>query len=192
MDDAAAHRRSLASTFGSGEDSLIFFGQGGELAYMAESGEASAEERIRTLLGEAGERGLAAARRRVMRRPLGSGGYQAQSIIFSERDRDSPASGLASEPLSELLHLASTRKGQQPTLRAGRESTVGSVLQSLMGMSGAEAERKRGGAPDPAAPSTPAQQARAAFMEELLLSSLGRHVSTLGSEPLDAAAGPGV
>lgn len=58
--------------------SLIFFGQGGEL-FMGEDG--SAEERIKSLLGDSAERG-GLVRRRIVRRPLS--GYHAQPMVFSE------------------------------------------------------------------------------------------------------------
>jgi hypothetical protein len=186
MDPDGAHRRALASTFGQGDDSLIFFGQGAELAYMAEASEASAEERIKGLLGEtAGERGLAAARRRVMRRPLGSGSYQAQAIVFSDRERDA-VSALSSEPLSELLQLAASRKGQVP-LRACRDSSSSSVLQSLSGLTAAaDTDRRRGPGGEAAAALSPAQQLRAAFVQEVLLSTLAQPVTALDCGPLDA------
>jgi len=176
-------------------DELIFFGQGGaELAYaMGESSEASAEERIKSLLGDSGERGLAAARRRVVRRPLG--GYQAQTIVFSERDRDAAPPGLsAGEPLSELLQLAASRKGSLPRCSRDSGSASSSMLQSLSGLTAgaADAERKRAGE-TAGAPATPAQQLRAAFVQELLLSTLAHPASSLDDGPLDAplASRPG-
>ena len=85
--------------------SLVLFGQGGGELYMGEEGEGggSAEERIRTLLGDGSDRGLA---RRRIRRPLG-GGYQSQGLVFSDGERDS-----GQDPLSELLaHLTASRSG---------------------------------------------------------------------------------
>ena len=151
------------------EDSLMF---GADIG-----GETSAEERIKSLLGDPSDRGLAAARRRVVRRPFGSGGYQAQAIIFSERERDGSPS-LSTEPLSaELLQLAASRKGHMP-LRASRDST-GSVLQSLT------AATEPGRARAMAGGATPAQQLRAVFVQELLLSTLALPASSLDPGPLD-------
>ncbi len=175
----------MASTFGAadfqGEESLIF----GDIAELG-GDSASAEERIKSLLGgDSAERGL--ARRRVVRRPFGSGGYQAQTIVFSERERDgSPA--LSSEPhISELLQLAATRsKGQLP-LRATRESTAGSMLQSLTVATESGRTRAPGGAEGGGStPATPAQQLRAAFVQELLLSTLALPTAGLDPGPLDA------
>lgn len=59
--------------------SLIFFGQGGEL-FMGEDG--TAEERLKSLLGDSSDRG-GLVRRRIVRRPLSSG-YQAQPMVYSE------------------------------------------------------------------------------------------------------------
>jgi len=192
--DSAQHRRAIASTFGASNDELIFFGQGAELAYAMGEGDASAEERIKSLLGDPGERGLAAARRRVVRRPLGGGGYQAQTIVFSERDRDAASPGLSSEPLSELLQLAASRKGSLPRCSRDSGSASSSMLQSLSGLTAGavDAERKRAGE-TAGAPATPAQQLRAAFVQELLLSTLAHPASSLDDGPLDAplASRPG-
>ena len=152
-----------------GEESLIF----GDMAELG--GDVSAEERIKSLLGgDPAERGL--ARRRVVRRPFGSGGYQAQTIVFSERERDG-AQSLSSEPFSELLQLAATRsKGQLP-LRASRDPAA------------TESGRARvpgGGDGGSGAAVTPAQQLRAAFVQELLLSTLALPTAGLDPGPLDA------
>ena len=74
-----------------GEESLIF----GDMAELG--GDVSAEERIKSLLGgDPAERGL--ARCRVVRRPFGSGGYQAQTIVFSERERSCSRRTLCPRP----------------------------------------------------------------------------------------------
>ena len=154
-----------------GEESLIF----GDMAELG--GDVSAEERIKSLLGgDPAERGL--ARRRVVRRPFGSGGYQAQTIVFSERERERDgAQSLSSEPFSELLQLAATRsKGQLP-LRASRDPAA------------TESGRARvpgGGDGGSGAAVTPAQQLRAAFVQELLLSTLALPTAGLDPGPLDA------
>ena len=96
--------------------------------------------------------GLAASRRRIVRRPLGSG-YQAQTIVFSERDRDASPSLTGSEPLSELLQqLAASRKsmmeGGPPSRPAGGAGNASaSVLSSLglVGADGAERPKRVGG-----------------------------------------------
>lgn len=170
----------------------MFFGQGGDsaLAYMAEGadGVAAAEERLKSYaLGDPGERGL--ARRRVVRRPLGSG-YQAQAIVLSERDgAGQGGAGLSStEPLSDLLmQLTSSRSkaGQSWSGRAAasqRDGAGTSVLSSLTGLSAAADSRRTS---DAAA--SPAQQLRASFVQELMLSALSQPISALDSGPLDAA-----
>lgn len=186
MDRHAA--RVQASAFGQGEDSsLVFFGGGGaDFAYMQPEGavDALAAEERSKYLGEPGS--LAATRRRVVRRPLGSGSYQAQSIVFSERDRDSPSLA-SSEPLGELLQqLAASRKHGMPR-GAARESGGGlsgsSVLSSLSGLVAEGTERRR--AADAAAVATPAQQKRAIFVQELMLSALSQPVDKLDYGPLD-------
>lgn len=152
-----------------GEESQIsqIFGDIAELG-----GDVSAEERIKSLLGgDPAERGL--ARRRVVRRPFGS---QAHTIVFSERERDG-AHSLSSEPFSELLQLAAMRsKGQLP-LRASRDPAA------------TESSRTRapgGGDGGNGAAVTPAQQLRAAFVQELLLSTLALPTAGLDPGPLDA------
>lgn len=223
-DSSAQHRRAIAaSSFGQPEE-LIFFGQGAELAYaMGEGGEDSAEERIKTLLGsDPGERGLAAARRRVVRRPLGSSGYQAQTIVFSERDR---GDALSSEPLSELLQLAASRKGQLPRccrdsgaphaatspsparasdnlarpcppllLRVAASSTTPSVLQTLTGhLTASAAEAERlNRRHGVAGEPKPEQLIRGAFVQELLLSMLAAPAESLDGGPLDGPLPEGV
>ena len=133
-----------------GEESLIF----GDMAELG--GDVSAEERIKSLLG----------------------GYQAQTIVFSERERERDgAQSLSSEPFSELLQLAATRsKGQLP-LRASRDPAA------------TESGRARvpgGGDGGSGAAVTPAQQLRAAFVQELLLSTLALPTAGLDPGPLDA------
>jgi hypothetical protein len=162
----------MAYTFGTevlphGEESQIsqIFGDIAELG-----GDVSAEERIKSLLGgDPAERGL--ARRRVVRRPFGS-----HTIVFSERERDG-AHSLSSEPFSELLQLAAMRsKGQLP-LRASRDPAA------------TESSRARapgGGDGGNGAAVTPAQQLRAAFVQELLLSTLALPTAGLDPGPLDA------
>ena len=113
---ARMQSRAAMSAAGLDRESLLLIGQGGEL-YMGEDGEGgSAEERIRTLLGDsAGSAGLA---RRRIRRPLG-GGYAAQGLAFSERE----AGG--GDSLNELLaHLTATRSGMAgvPGSSRGRDA----------------------------------------------------------------------
>lgn len=151
-------------------ESLIFFGSSpAEFAYMAEAGDASAEERIKSLLGESADRGIA-ARRRVVRRPLG--GHPA--------DGSSPSLS-AGEPLSDLLlHLAASRKGGPggtQMLRAAGETAVSSMLSSL-----ADLEGKR-----PPEACTPAQQVRGSFVKELMLSALAQPAASLDLGPLDGS-----
>jgi len=148
------------------EDSLIFFGQGSE--FFEGSDPSAADERIRSYLDPG-------SRRRVVRRP----GYQAPgTIVFSERGDGSLAS---SEPLSELLQqLAASRKNLMDGVLSNRpRSSVGgsgsasaSVLSSL-GLAGADGtERKRAGGEVSAVPASPAEQLRANFVQELMLSAL--------------------
>lgn len=184
----------FSATFGGGqEDSLIFFGQGAELAYAMAEGDNAEERALKAYLGDpSGERGLTAARRRVVRRPLGSG-YPANTIVFSERERDGTSPTLSSEPLSELLQqLAASRKGQQgssvaATLRGAREAAAGgSLLSSITaGLEASGKQRAAGahGASD-AAP-TPEQVLRAGFVQEVMLSALAQSVGSLDYGPLD-------
>ena len=153
---------------------LIFFGQG-EFAAFADGSDPSAEERIKSYL----DPGLVASRRRVVRRPLGSS-YQAQTIVFSERDRDGAPSHSSSEPLSDLLQqLAASRKSMLEgvpssgrPMRAGGSSASSSVLSSL-GLAADGAERRRaGGELAAGVAASPADQLRACFVQELMLSAL--------------------
>ena len=153
---------------------------------IEDAGDPSTEERMKALLSDAGERGLAAARRRVVRRPLG---YQAPAIVFSERERED-SSRIGAEPLSELYHLSASRKGQLP-VRAFRDNTAGSILKSLTAAT--EAGRRRigdgagtSGDGDAAATVSPAQKMRAVFVQELLLSTIGEPLSDLNPGPLGA------
>lgn len=161
-----------AQRAGMDPESLIFFGQSpAEFAYLAEA--ESAEERIKSLLGESGA-GPAGARRRVVRRPLS--GYQAA-------DGSSPGIS-ASEPLSDLLmHLAASRKaaGGGAPRAAGGESAVSSMLSSLSALEGRQT---------PDAPATPAQATRGKFVRELMLSSLAQPSASLDLGPLDAPLQP--
>lgn len=182
-------RRSAAAAAFGADDSLLFFGQSSSADFSYEVSEAAAEEqRIKAYLGEASERGLA-SRRRVVRRPLGGAGYQAQSIVFSgsERDRDGAPSLSGSEPLSELLQqLAASRKGP----RSGRDSAPSLHSSIAAGLAAADelADRKRGAASAAAAElATPAQLMRASFVQELMLSALSQPVDGLDGGRLDLA-----
>ena len=173
------------NAFGGQEDSLIFFGQGGGDFAMADAETVSAEERIikNYLGGEPGERG-GVSRRRVVRRPLGGGAYQAHTMVFSERDGSSQGLS-ASEPLSELLQqLAASRKGSRTTARENIPSLHSSIAAGLAA-AGDVSDRKRSEAN--AAAASPAQQLRACFVQELVLSALSQPVSALDQGPLDLA-----
>ena len=168
--------------------SLILFGQGGEL-FMGEEGDGSAEERIRTLLGDGSDRGLA---RRRIRRPL-SGGYQSQGLVFSEREgRDG-----GGDPLSELLaHLNASRTGQAALRPRGDSIESAAVLSGLSQLAAEEIKPLSVG--QQLAENTPAhgrlQAQRCRFMQELMLSALAASPDTLClgplGEPLPPAASP--
>ena len=159
---------------------LAFYGQS-EFASFADGSDASADERmIKSYLDPS----LVASRRRVVRRPLGSG-YQAQTIVFSERERDGSPSLTGSEPLSELLQqLAASRKSMlesgMPSARPARASSGGaggasaSVLSSLglMGTEGTERRRLGGDLNSSCAGVNPTEQLRAHFVQECMLSAL--------------------
>lgn len=160
--------------------SLILFGQGGEL-FMGDEGDGSAEERIRSLLGEGSDRGLA---RRRIRRPLG-GSYQSQGgLVFSERDRD------GGDPLSELLaHLNASRTGQ--ALRSRSDPIESAAALSGLSQLAAE-ESKPLSVGQQLAESTPAhgrlQAQRCRFMQELMLSAMAASPDTLRLGPLGEPA----
>ena len=102
--------------------SLILFGNGGEL-FMGDEGDGSAEERIRTLLGDGSDRGLA---RRRIRRPLGGSYQSSQGLVFAERERD------GGDPLSELLaHLSASRSGAAAAARPRGDPFDASALSQL-------------------------------------------------------------
>jgi hypothetical protein len=159
------------------QDSLVFFGQG-EFAAFADGSDPSADERIKSYLDPS----LVAQRRRVVRRPLGSG-YQAQTIVFSERDRDAAPSLASSEPLSELLQqLAASRKSMlegvpsRPARAVGSGGASASVLSSL-GLDGSERKRTASEMSSAVAAS-PTDQLRACFVQELMLSALSAPSTT--------------
>ena len=183
-----AQRHRLDMDYASVEpQSLILFGQGGEL-FMGEEGDGSAEERIRTLLGDGSDRGLA---RRRIRRPL-SGGYQSQSgLVFSERERD------GGDPLSELLaHLNASRTGQAALRSRGDPIESAAALSGLSQLAAEESKPLSVG--QQLAESTPAhgrlQAQRCRFMQELMLSAMAASPDTLRlgplGEPLPPASSP--
>ena len=102
---------------------LIFFGQGGEL-FMGDSSDPSAEERIKSLIGE-GSSGL--SRRRLVRRPLGS--YTPQPLVFASEvsgpptPRDSARVLPASPVLSSPTQFAPTRSAIARAAARRREPT---------------------------------------------------------------------
>ena len=82
-------------------DELIFYGQSGEL-FVGE-GDASAEERIKSLLSDNDRGGL--MRRRIVRRPLSNGTYTSQSLSFAEvrlHTPDPAVSHAADSPLAMI------------------------------------------------------------------------------------------
>jgi hypothetical protein len=158
----------------------MFFAQGSDFSF--DGTDPSAEERLKSYLAEQGN-SLAAAsqRRRVVRRPMGSS-YPTQTIVFSDRDRDGASASLSTEPLSELLQqLAASRKGQ--AMPRARDSSS-SLLSSLSGLAAAAdgADRKSAGSSEPA---SPAQQLRACFVQELMLSAMSQPLDALDHGPLD-------
>ena len=169
---SAAGRSAAMSAAGLDRESLLLIGQGGEL-YMGEDGEGgSAEERIRTLLGDGADRGLA---RRRIRRPLG-GGYSAQGLAFSERERE------GSDSLNELLaHLTASRSGLPSSSRARDAADSTAALTALEKMLAEEESRP------PFAQgiveNTPAHAQemalRSRFVQEMLLSSICANPASL-------------
>lgn len=168
----------LGGSASAAEESLIFFGQG-ELASFADGSDASADERMKSVLDPA----LVASRRRVVRRPLGAGYGGSQAIVFS--DRDASPSLASSEPLSELLQqLAASRKsmleGTGPVARAPRglagssgASGTSAVLSSLgLTAEGAESRGTKRAAMGEHSGANPTEQMRAYFVQELMLSAL--------------------
>ena len=169
---ARMQSRAAMSAAGLDRESLLLIGQGGEL-YMGEDGEGgSAEERIRTLLGDGADRGLA---RRRIRRPLG-GGYAAQGLAFSERERE------GSDSLNELLaHLTASRSGLPSSSRARDAADSTAALTALEKMLAEEESRP------PFAQgiveNTPAHAQemalRSRFVQEMLLSSICANPASL-------------
>ncbi|KAL1526314.1 hypothetical protein AB1Y20_015029 [Prymnesium parvum] len=158
--------------------SLIFFGQGGEL-FMGEDG--TAEERLKSLLGDSSDRaGL--ARRRIVRRPLS--GYQAQSMLFSERDA---ASSLAAgDPLSEMfMHLAATRKEQSSGRTGNVEPSISATFMSGLAQLGTE-ESFGNRIPHAKESSSALTQLRSCFVQEMMLSALTDESTLSQMGPLDA------
>jgi len=155
---------------GAMSSSLIFFGQGGEL-FMGEEpllGESSAD-RIKSLLGDSSADRAGLVRRRIVRRPLS--GYQAQPMVFSERDSASPS--LASgDPLSEMLmHLAASRKEQSAGRSSGGDSSVSaSMLSGLAQLASDEGIGSR--IPHASDSSAASAQLRSRFLQELMLAAL--------------------
>lgn len=110
----------------------LFHGKADEL--FVGDGERSAEERLKSLLGESDRGGL--IRRRIVRRPLSSGSYVSQSLnpphCFSERERpsqrerDNGSPSLRNaDPLSDLLsHLAASRKAHEAPMMRLREASL--------------------------------------------------------------------
>lgn len=156
-------------------DDVFFFGSehfGGDVGDAA-----SAEERM--LLGES-DRGL--MRRRVVRRSLGSA---ASSLLsFTERDVDETGG----DPLSDLLtHIAASRQaaGEPPSLLRARGVSALSALSSSLAALPLTDEplAHRPGAPTPAQ-----REQRAAFVEQLLLSSLSDLISLAFKAPAVGAA----
>jgi len=158
-------------------EELIFCGQGGEL-FVGE-GDASAEERIKSLLSE-GDRGL--MRRRIVRRPISGGTYaSSQPLGLSERD----GSLLSIDPLSELLsHLTASRaKAHEPMARLGRERDAAG-LSGLAALALEETGKQTKGLQLdlPVAANSERSNLRARFVQDLILSSL--------ASPADSAAAP--
>ena len=149
---------------------LFFQGGAGDLFLSEDS---SAEERIKSLLGDAADRG----RRRIVRRPLGSGGYGSQALVFAERDRDGGSSSPGGDPLSELLaHLAASRKSGDPA--RAREAAAGLGGGGLGGLAqiAAEESQRRGlrlNLPEAnSAATVERRHLRARFVQELVVSAM--------------------
>lgn len=165
-------------------DELLFFGHGADLL-MGDDEQVSAEERIKSYLGEPSDRGVP-ARRRVIRRPLGGGGYQAQTIVFSERDRD--AVGLSgSEPLSELLQQLGSSRSKGAPSAAGVPQLHSGLAAGLAAAADDSERRKQRAGGGRATTVSPEQQMRACFVQELMLAALSQPVAELDGGPLDAA-----
>ena len=155
---------------GMDRESLMLLGQGGEL-YMGEDGDGgSAEERIRTLLGD----GAAGIARRRIRRPLGGGYAAAQGLAFAESQRE------GGDSLNELLaHLTATRSGMPSSSRARDAADSNAALTALEKMLAEEDARPSFA--QQIVENTPAHARdmalRSRFMQELMLSSMGRGAS---------------
>jgi len=187
-------RAAMAAGMAAGMDreSLMLLGQGGEL-YMGEDGDGgSAEERIRTLLGD----GAAGIARRRIRRPLGGGYAAAQGLAFAESQRE------GGDSLNELLaHLTATRSGMPSSSRARDAADSNAALTALEKMLAEEDARPSFA--QQIVENTPAHARdmalRSRFMQELMLSSIAAKPESLtgvslapeetwGAAPVDAAA----
>ena len=148
---------------------LFFQGGAGDLFLSEDS---SAEERIKSLLGDAADRG----RRRIVRRPLGSGGYGSQALVFAERDRDGGSSSPGGDPLSELLaHLAASRKSGDPARAREAAAGLGGGLGGLAQIAAEESQRRGLRLNLPEANSAAAverRHLRARFVQELVVSAM--------------------
>ena len=126
----------------------------------------------RTLLGDGADRGLA---RRRIRRPLG-GGYAAQGLAFSERERE------GSDSLNELLaHLTASRSGLPSSSRARDAADSTAALTALEKM--VAEEESRPPFAQGIVENTPAHAQemalRSRFVQEMLLSSICANPASL-------------
>lgn len=166
-------------------DELIFYGQSGEL-FVGE-GDASAEERIKSLLSDSDRGGL--MRRRIVRRPL-SGAYTSQSLSFAERERDSASpSMLNADPFSELLsQLAASRKSELPLRLRERDSTgpLSGFAQLANQLATEDSSRRCSGLQLDMPPDATQAQLRKRFTQELVLAAMRTPVAD--AAPLSSAA----
>jgi hypothetical protein len=160
----------------------MLFGQAGEL-FMGDGPDASsAEERIKSLLGDASS-GL--ARRRIVRRP-----YQPQPHLFSEREKEGGSPGMVGDPLSDLIaHLASRKSGADARAREPDRGSAASGAAGGASLSGlaqlvedAHAQRAASGSGE-----EPQPQLRSCFVSQLLLSAIANPELLHDPQPLDVA-----
>eukprot|EP00310_Coccolithus_braarudii_P017085 CAMPEP_0183335020 /NCGR_PEP_ID=MMETSP0164_2-20130417/3442_1 /TAXON_ID=221442 /ORGANISM="Coccolithus pelagicus ssp braarudi, Strain PLY182g" /LENGTH=178 /DNA_ID=CAMNT_0025504281 /DNA_START=13 /DNA_END=549 /DNA_ORIENTATION=+ len=156
----------------------VFYGQGHDGELFVGDGDASAEERIKSLLGESSQ----VMRRRIVRRPLSGSSYISPPLGVGERDASSSSAANA-DPLSELLaHLAASRRGQE-SARSVRDRDTSSSLNSLTQLALEESSVGQLGAQlDTGSPAD--AELRRHFLQELLLATVADPDTPLLGEPL--------
>jgi hypothetical protein len=155
-----------------------------ELFEFVGEGDASAEERIKSLLGDTSQ----VMRRRIVRRPLSGSSYISPPLGFGERDGSNSSTANA-DPLSELLaHLTASRRGHEPP---GRDHDSTSSLSNLAHLALEETSERHFGA-QLDTPSAADSELRRRFLQELLLATISEPAAAVFDEPLVANRGDGV